>query len=53
MAKKLTEHEIDKIVDGLYASYASSTGILFGIPAGCRDGVTSVIKAFLRQEGRW
>ena len=53
MTEKLTEVEIEKKVNEIYDAFGSSTGVLFGIPHGHRSGVTAVIKAFLRSEGRW
>jgi hypothetical protein len=51
--KKMTAEEIDTKVDHLYAAYGSGSGVLFGLEPGRRDVVTSILKAFLRSEGRW
>lgn len=41
---KEIEKKAKEFTDYLYDAYGSGTGILFGIPSNCRDGVYALIK---------
>ena len=40
--------KVDKIVEAIYANYASGTGVLFGIPSEKKECVRAVVVAVLR-----
>ena len=42
--KEELKQKAKEFTDYLYNAYGSGTGVLFGIPSNCRDGVYALIK---------
>ena len=43
----MKDDKAKEITAKLYDAYASDTGVLFGIPAECRNGIEAIVKAIL------